>query len=106
MFRRAAIFLICCLGCMTAQNGPFRVQTKVVQVPVRITDKNAQNIDGLTAHDFSVLDNGIRQEITVDGVPFADLARLRAWKQTMGRPKDLADILHIDRYLSDPSKGS
>jgi VWFA-related protein len=76
--RRAAIFLIFSLGSLTAQNRPFRVQTKVVQVPVRVTDKNAHNIDGLTAHDFSVLDDGIRQEITVDdfgsGLPPISLA--------------------------------
>jgi hypothetical protein len=47
-----------------------------------------------------------RQEIIIDGVPFMDLARLRAWKQAMGRPKDLADILLIDRYLSDLNQGS
>jgi hypothetical protein len=47
-----------------------------------------------------------RQEITIDGVPFADLTRLRAWKQGMGRPKDLADILLIDRYLSGLSQDS
>ena len=45
-----------------------------------------------------------QQEIAIDGVPFVDLARLRAWKQNMGRPKDRADILLIDRYLSDLSR--
>lgn len=43
-----------------------------------------------------------RQEISIEGVPFVHLARLRAWKQNMGRPKDLADILLIDRYLAGP----
>ena len=43
----------------------------------------------------------LKQEGTViDGVPFVSLPRLRAWKQKMGRPKDLADIVLIDRYLS------
>ena len=63
--RRAAI-LVCCLGSTTAQNGAFRVQTKVVQVPVRVTDKKGQNLDGFTARDFVVLDDGLRHEITVD----------------------------------------
>jgi len=45
--------------------------------------------------------HGLKQDETViDGVPFVSLRRLRAWKQKMGRPKDLTDILLIDRYLS------
>jgi hypothetical protein len=41
-----------------------------------------------------------QEETVIDGVPFVSLSHLRAWKQKMGRPKDLADILLIDRYLS------
>lgn len=54
------------LGLLPAQNAPFRVQTKVVQVPVRVTDKEGRNIDGLRAKDFDVRDDGVRQEITAD----------------------------------------
>lgn len=43
----------------------------------------------------------LQQEGTViDGVPFVSLPHLKAWKQKMGRPKDLTDILLIERYLS------
>lgn len=41
-----------------------------------------------------------QEETVIDGVPFVSLPRLRGWKQKMGRPKDLTDILLIDRYLS------
>jgi len=51
---------------MTAQNVPFRVQTQVVLVPVSVTDKNGRYVDGLTARDFNVRDDGALQEITVD----------------------------------------
>jgi len=54
------------MGVMTAQNVPFRVQTKVVQVPVSVADKNGRKVDGLMASDFIVLDNGMRQVVTVD----------------------------------------
>jgi len=63
---RLAICVLSCLGGIAAQNVPFRVQTKVVQVPVSVTDKNGRNLDGLTAHDFTVLDNGAPQEVTAD----------------------------------------
>jgi VWFA-related protein len=42
------------------------VQTKVVQIPVTVTDKKGLNVDGLAAEDFRLLDNGVRQEVSVD----------------------------------------
>jgi hypothetical protein len=33
MTRRVAIYLICWLGSSPAQDGPFRVQTKIVRYP-------------------------------------------------------------------------
>jgi len=64
MSRRAA-FVLCCLAA-AAQDRPFRVQTRIVQVPTVITDKTGRYIDGLLAQDFTVLDNGVPQQITVD----------------------------------------
>jgi len=58
--------VFCCLAAATAQDRPFRVQTRIVQVPAVITNKNGYSIDGLRAQDFTVLDNGVPQEITVD----------------------------------------
>lgn len=43
----------------------------------------------------------------VDGVPFASLQEVRAWKESSGRPKDLVDIAKLDAFLqgrSDLSK--
>ena len=45
---------------------PFRVRTKVVLVPVSVTDKNGKYVDGLTARDFDLRDDGALQKITVD----------------------------------------
>jgi len=36
----------------------------------------------------------------VDGIPFASLAEVRAWKEASGRPKDLKDIELIDTHTS------
>lgn len=63
---RCAVCLICLAGVTSAQDAPFRAQTKVVQVPVSVTGNNGHTVDGLTAHDFTLLDNGVRQEVTVD----------------------------------------
>jgi VWFA-related protein len=63
---RASLCAIGLLASMTAQNRPFRVQTKVVLVPVSVTDKNGRYVDGLTARDFNVRDDGALQEIAVD----------------------------------------
>src|ERR1035438_10870977 len=75
---RIAICLICCLGSITAQDERFRVQAKIVQVPVSLTDKTGRNLDGLAARDFKVLDDGIQREVTVDdfstGLPPISLA--------------------------------
>lgn len=62
---RHTAFLLWCLAA-AAQDQPFRVQTRIVQVPAVITDKSGHNVDGLRARDFIVLDNGVPQEITVD----------------------------------------
>jgi VWFA-related protein len=63
---RSAVVCLSCVAVLMAQDRPFRAQVKVVQVPVRVTGKTGQNVDGLTAHDFTVLDSGVPQEITVD----------------------------------------
>ncbi len=65
MTRRSAACLIC-FAAAAAQNQPFRVQSKIVQMPVGVTGKDGASIDGLTAKDFTVLDEGIPQEITLD----------------------------------------
>ncbi|HUZ93053.1 MAG TPA: hypothetical protein VNG29_03610 [Candidatus Paceibacterota bacterium] len=35
----------------------------------------------------------------IDGVPFVSLEEVKNWKTVSGRPKDLADIALIDKYL-------
>jgi VWFA-related protein len=68
--RRAAICLACLGLCSihraVAQNPAFRAETSVVQVPVGVTGRNGRDIEGLRARDFTVLDNGIPREITLD----------------------------------------
>ncbi len=76
MPRRAAALLLACFApfikdapaqqLSSTVQPPFRVQSKVVLVPVVVTDKEGRNIDGLRARDFTVHDSGLPQQVTLD----------------------------------------
>src|SRR5579862_2117887 len=71
MMRRGAICLVCLLGGIRsakirAQEPAFRAQTNVVQVPVSVTGGNGRDVEGLSARDFKVLDDGAPRRISVD----------------------------------------
>jgi VWFA-related protein len=52
-----------------AQTPSFRVETRMVEVPVVVRDrKTGQNVTGLTAADFVILENGRPQRIEFCGV--------------------------------------
>ena len=42
----------------------------------------------------------IKEAEIIEGVPFAQLREVRAWKLAYGREKDLKDITLIDQYLT------
>jgi hypothetical protein len=54
------------------------------------------NFDGYTR----TLDELLKTADIVDGIPFASLQDVRAWKLASARPKDLRDIELIDTYLA------
>src|SRR6185312_6981382 len=60
--RQVSLCLLLGIVTTSAQERPFQVQTKIVQVPVSVTDQSGRSVDGLSARDFTVLDDGIRQE--------------------------------------------
>ena len=51
---------------LAAQDSRFGVQSRLVLVPVTVTDAKGRTIDGLEAKDFVVLDDGRPQKTTVD----------------------------------------
>lgn len=85
------------MGCITAQDGPFRVQTNVVQVPLIVTDKARRYVDGLVAHDFRLLDDGVRQEVTVDdfGTGLAPISLVIAIQTSGISTPAMTEIRHI-----------
>ncbi len=58
--------LTLCAAGVLAQDRAFRVETRVVQVPVTVTDAKGRNVEGLTARDFTVLDDSLPREIALD----------------------------------------
>lgn len=51
---------------LVAQDSQFNVQSRLVLVPVTVTDAKGRTIDGLEPEDFELLDNGRPQKVTVD----------------------------------------
>ena len=62
MLRNAVLALLYCLSPASPQDLPFRVQTKIVEVPVLVHDPRGANIEGLAAKDFLILDNGVPRD--------------------------------------------
>ena len=60
-----ALALAACLG---AQEPSFNVRSRLVLVPVTVTDLKGRSIDGLEASDFVLSDNGRPQNVTVDTI--------------------------------------
>src|SRR5438270_13909530 len=51
-----------------AQQPGFNVQSRLVLVPVSVTDAKGQSVDGLDRADFVLLDNGRPQQAAVDTI--------------------------------------
>src|SRR4051794_25441958 len=51
---------------ITAQEPTIRTNVPLVLAPVTVTDKKGVPIDGLTADDFILNDDGVRRKIRVD----------------------------------------
>ena len=67
--------LLCIAGMVVAQEAPkqdpdketiFKISTHRVLVPVSVTDRNGDFVNGLTPYDFELYDNGKPQKITED----------------------------------------
>ena len=70
---RLLIVLSIAVSGMTAQQPVFRARTELVRIDALVTDDGTP-VTGLTAGDFEVLDNGVRQRVTaVDAVEAVQL---------------------------------
>jgi VWFA-related protein len=64
--RRAVVLAFA--ASLAAQDSRFEVRSRLVPVPVTVTDLKGRSIDGLEASDFLVFDNGRPQEAVVDTI--------------------------------------
>ncbi len=55
-------------GALAAQDANFDVQSRLVLVPVMVTDAKGHPVDGLESGSFVLLDNGRRQKALVDTI--------------------------------------
>jgi VWFA-related protein len=62
------LFLIAITAIASAQETQFGVQSRLVLVPVTVTDLKGRTVDGLEPERFAVLDEGRRQTATVDTI--------------------------------------
>ncbi len=53
---------------LAAQESRFDVRSRLVLVPVTVTDVKSRTVEGLEASDFLVFDNGRRQKVSVDTI--------------------------------------
>jgi VWFA-related protein len=75
-------------GALCAQDSRFAVQSRLVLVPVTVTDAKSRIVEGLEAGEFVLFDNGRRQKTTLDvaGAGMAPIALVVAI-QTSGISK-------------------
>ncbi len=64
-FRRAVwLLLLLWTPLLEAQSGQLVIETRVVRVPVTVTDRRRRFVTGLQGADFEVLQDGLPQELT------------------------------------------
>lgn len=94
---RALISLILLSIPLAAQDVDFAVRTRLVLVPVTVTDGNGRFVDGLDGSEFVVLDNGRPQRATADtfGTGVAPIALMVAVQSSGISAPALAKVRRI-----------
>src|ERR1035438_9003103 len=60
--------MLACVLPLAAQDSRFDVRSRLVLVPVTVTDAKGRSVDGLEAADFLLLDNQRERKVTVDTI--------------------------------------
>jgi VWFA-related protein len=82
---------------LLAQETILRVPVRLIVAPTSVTDRSGNFINGLTASDFQLFDNGIPQQVHEDGdflpISLAIAVQTNLKKQTAERVRDLGPLL-------------
>ena len=86
---RQRILLGCLVACSAVASAQdYRVEVRLVEAEVRVTDRGGQPIPDLTRADFSVTENGVAHDVaTVQFVPRIDTGRA-TWEAPDGTPAE------------------
>jgi VWFA-related protein len=83
---RLASLLLCTLSFLAqAQTPVFRAETNLQSIAVQVTDKEGHDVKGLTASDFTLLEDGRPQKI--------------AFFEAEAQPVSLAILLDVGRHM-------
>src|SRR5258708_29592907 len=94
--RLALCLLLCCA--VSAQEKTIRSSGRLVIAPTNVKDATGRSVDGLTAEDFILMDNGVRRPVQLD-VTFL-LISLAIVVQTSGNSfAALRNVAHIGGML-------
>ena len=79
--------LLCVVALTTALSAQdYRVEVRLVEVEVRVTDRQGRAVPDLTRADFALTEDGVPHDVaTVQFVPPAEPMTLR-WERTDGQP--------------------
>ncbi len=67
LLMRCAVLLVLAVS-LAGQDQRFGAESRLVLIPVTVTDERGVPVDGLEAEDFLVLDNGRRQKVAGDAL--------------------------------------
>ncbi len=74
----ASLILLMLAGVCFAQDDTIRVETELVRVPVSVLDRDGRYLTGLKLEDFSVYENGNKQNIEIFETADADISLILA----------------------------
>src|SRR5260370_42433347 len=97
--RLALCLLLCCA--VSAQEKTIRSSGRLVIAPTNVKDATGHSVDGLTAEDFILMDNGVRRPVQLD-VTFLPIS-LAIVVQTSGNSfAALRSVAHIGGMVGAP----
>ena len=97
-----AALLVVCGGWVAAQQPAFRAGVELVRIPVSVMRSGQPAVDGLSASDFKLTEDGVAQSITLferEALPVSLCIALDVSGSMSEGPADLAAAADSERHL-------